>query len=36
VGRDDLRLPVPLAAVIVPRAGLEAALDRDLLALAQR
>jgi hypothetical protein len=35
VGGDDFRFPVALAAVVVPRASLEAALDRDLLTLAE-
>jgi hypothetical protein len=35
VAGDDLRLPVALAGVVVPRAGLQPALDRDLLALAE-
>src|SRR5439155_17320751 len=35
VGGHDLGLPVPRAAIVVPRARLEAALDRDLLALAE-
>jgi hypothetical protein len=34
-GRDDLGLPVAQALVVVPGPGLEAALDRDLLALAE-
>ena len=33
--RDDLGLPVAQALVVVPRPGLEAALERDLLALAE-
>src|SRR5436305_12697125 len=35
VVRDDLGLPVALAAVVIPRAGLDPALDCDLLALAE-
>jgi hypothetical protein len=33
--RDDLGLPVALAAVVVPGSGLDPTLDRDLLALAE-
>src|SRR6185436_9836148 len=33
--RDDLGFPVALTAIVVPRARLEPALDRDLLALAE-
>ena len=32
---DDLGLPVTLAGIVVPRPGLDPALDRDLLALAE-
>src|SRR5206468_3416889 len=34
-GRDDLGLPVALALLVVPRPGLQPALDGDLLALAE-
>src|SRR4051794_29597565 len=33
--RDDLRLPVALALLVVPGPGLQPALERDLLALAE-
>src|SRR5207249_2682193 len=35
VGRDDFGLPMSLSPVVIPRAGLDATLDRDLLALAE-